>query len=762
MEHPGITAALRTCAAFERRHPDPDARSAAYDDLELFYKIAVDPRDVRSLSRNVRAVMRETLALAAGVRVRSWHEREVLQVVFDLALEPVFVAPEVPALPAFEATERRDAIVVWAPHLDASSCALYAEALAGARLSVFVIGARGDRVPGTAQFVPVELAGDVLGRAAVIVDASTIDPGWSIALARLGRPMAIAMCAGAQAYLDGAFYFQPWMRGDIALAVAQALGAPAPLLRARAPDGPAEVVPLATIVTGAAGAPAALADAVVLRARGEAFELAFAFGHPFADAAAVIATGMRARERDPVAAYDAFAASERNDRGDAVASFTTIPRPLLETLRQCAFLADRMVYRSHAEAIRISSLLGLYNRPWRIAEPRDRTVPPPAPRSPDGRIVVWTPRVAPDRLGVVRLALDALGLPVTTIDALASTAEMHDALVRAAVVVAPSHDDPGAAVALAAWGIPVCAPVSSGAGEFLRGCTLYAPSDRASIVGAVRAALTAGPPSRRAAPFADPWPPREAARGIEPEVLVIVRVSGGEGGCERTRASIAAQRYGNVSVVEVADRPGRIAHGVNAAVAASSAPYVAVVDAGDELFPDHLALLCAALERSGLPVAYAETLIAQRAPGAPSPAGYALVARRPVEVWSMAVDDALMAGPLRSVLRREELLEAGGWNTHFAYAGDHELFLRLRKRADFVYVERVTSRTERPRRTRVPAPGVLLGEYALLYALHPFPGRPAIAAKRAAVLDHLRTYADLAFTPPPLRLPRLEQVVEAP
>jgi len=128
----------------------------------------------------------------------------------------------------------------------------------------------------------------------------------------------------------------------------------------------------------------------------------------------------------------------------------------------------------------------------------------------------------------------------------------------------------------------------------------------------------------------------------------------------------------------------------------------------------------------------------------------------------MAVDDAMMAAPLRSLLRRDELLEAGGWNAHFAYAGDHELFLRLRKRADFVYVERVTSRTERPRRANTPGPGVLLGEYALLYALHPLPGRPAIAARRAAVLAHLRTSAELGFVPPPVRLPRSEQVVEAP
>jgi hypothetical protein len=234
MEHPGITAALRTCAAFEERHPDPDARLAAYDDLEYHFKIAVDPRevrDVRALSRNVRAKMRDVIALASGVRVRSPQELEVLQIVFEVAFEPVFVAPPLRELPPVEVGARRDAIVVWAPHLRAGDCALYAAALEDFRLAVFIVGASGERVPGNAQLAPMEHAAELLTRAAVIVDTSTIDPGWTLALAQLGRPMAATVSAGAQAYLEGITYFRPWMRGEVARAVAQALGAPPPTVR---------------------------------------------------------------------------------------------------------------------------------------------------------------------------------------------------------------------------------------------------------------------------------------------------------------------------------------------------------------------------------------------------------------------------------------------------------------------------------------------------------------------------------------------------
>ena len=69
------------------------------------------------------------------------------------------------------------------------------------------------------------------------------------------------------------------------------------------------------------------------------------------------------------------AANERNDRGDPRSSYSTIPGPVLETLRQCAFLADRIVYRSEAEALRLGSILGIFACPATIAPPRDATVP---------------------------------------------------------------------------------------------------------------------------------------------------------------------------------------------------------------------------------------------------------------------------------------------------------------------------------------------------------------------------------------------------
>jgi hypothetical protein len=758
MEHPGITAALRTCAAFESRYPDLDDRLRAYDDLEFHFKIAVDPRevrDVRSLSRNVRALMREAIALADGVRVRSWEEAEVLRVVFETTFEPVFVAPVIHELPPVEVTERRDAVVVWAPDLRAEDCAIYAAALDDLRLSVFIVGARGERVAGNAQFVPFEQAGEVLSRAAAILDASTTDPGWAIALAELGRPLAVVTSSGAHAYLDGVIRFRPWMRGDIALAVAHALGAEPPRRIGMGPARTSQAERVPTIAVTAASAPAVLVDCVARRSRGETFELLLDIGHPYADAAGAIASNLFASEPDADAralAYDAFAAKERNDRGDAAPSVTMIPPPILETLRQCAVLADRLVYRSQTEAIRTNSILGLYDRPMRIAQPADATVPSPERRDPDGRIVVWAPAVPEYALGIVRIALEGIGYPVTIVDEATDGAFKRDALVHASIVIAPAHDAAGSAIALVAWGIPLCACASSGAGEWLHDVSLYLPADRAAIRAATLATFDVPPPSLRPAPLPVLPASIDIPQHAGPAVLCVVRVREGSDGLERTRASIAQQRYANIETIECAGGGGRIARSVNAAVRASGAEYVAVVDAGDELFPDHIASLVTALERSKRDVAYAETLIAHAAPG-DGIAGYTLVARKPVEVASMSVFDAMLAAPLRSLIRREELIEAGGWNEHLPNAGDHELFLRLKKRADFVYVARVTSRTWRPRSAAVtPEIGVLFAEYQLVHLLHPVPGRPALAAKRAEALGYLKTARDFSITPPPMRL----------
>jgi hypothetical protein len=239
MEHPGIASALRTAAHFERRYPDIDERRAAYDDLEHNYAIDVDPRDLRDLrvlSRTLRAVMRDVISLADAVCVRSHYEHEIVQIIFEMPVEPVFTAPIERTLPPLEPEARRYAIVVWAPHLRADDCALFAAAFADARTTVFIVSSGKGVVPnGNVQFVGIEHAGDALSHAAVVVDTTMLEPSWAIAFARAGFGVVACTSSGAHEYLEGAGFFEPWQRGALARAVARVRGLPPPRVRDAAP-----------------------------------------------------------------------------------------------------------------------------------------------------------------------------------------------------------------------------------------------------------------------------------------------------------------------------------------------------------------------------------------------------------------------------------------------------------------------------------------------------------------------------------------------
>jgi hypothetical protein len=135
------------------------------------------------------------------------------------------------AIPA-AVTDGRTDIVVYAPLDRADELGHFVTALGDLELPVTMIARDAPTIPSRVRFEPPERASAALGRARVIVDASRNDPGTALALAKLGRPLAVSSCSGAGELLLGAGTYDPWQRRSILSAVANALGAAPPVQRA--------------------------------------------------------------------------------------------------------------------------------------------------------------------------------------------------------------------------------------------------------------------------------------------------------------------------------------------------------------------------------------------------------------------------------------------------------------------------------------------------------------------------------------------------
>jgi len=136
-------------------------------------------------------------------------------------------APAVWAL----ASEPAD-VVVYAPLDRADELGHFVTALGDLEVPVTMIARDAPTIASRVCFETPERAAAALGRARVIVDASGDHPGTALALAGLGRPLVVSSVSGAAEVLHGAGTYDPWQRRSILAAVANALGAPAPAVRA--------------------------------------------------------------------------------------------------------------------------------------------------------------------------------------------------------------------------------------------------------------------------------------------------------------------------------------------------------------------------------------------------------------------------------------------------------------------------------------------------------------------------------------------------
>jgi GT2 family glycosyltransferase len=178
-----------------------------------------------------RAALVETCRLADTVVCRSWGEfGRLVDTLGGVKRDVDIVVNEDPAVPAAVTGERTD-VVIYAPELRADELGPFLTALGDLQVPLTAIARDQPMIAGRTRFEPPENAAAALGRARVIVDATTNDPGVALALAKLGRPVVVSSVSGA-AEIVRARTYDLWERRTILTAVVNSFAAPSPPVRA--------------------------------------------------------------------------------------------------------------------------------------------------------------------------------------------------------------------------------------------------------------------------------------------------------------------------------------------------------------------------------------------------------------------------------------------------------------------------------------------------------------------------------------------------
>lgn len=209
------------------------ATYASWDEVRLLFDgFGPTIADQRTeVDAEERAHLLEAMRLADAVCVASWREHDrLVGALGTLPCEVEVVIAADPAVPRAVAGERSD-VVVYAPLDRADELGHFVTALGDLELPVTIVARDAPTIAGRVRFELPENAAAALGRARVIVDGSRNAPAAALALAALGRPLAVSSAGGALEVLRGAHAYDPWNRRSILSAVASALGAAPAVLR---------------------------------------------------------------------------------------------------------------------------------------------------------------------------------------------------------------------------------------------------------------------------------------------------------------------------------------------------------------------------------------------------------------------------------------------------------------------------------------------------------------------------------------------------
>jgi hypothetical protein len=440
----------------------------------------------------------------------------------------------------------------------------------------------------------------------------------------------------------------------------------------------------------------------------------------------------------------------------------------------CA-IADRVVFRSAVERERCRRLFGEHPARSVTGVPPDDRVPPPPLHAParEAHVALWVADVAPALIDVAVAMLWDLRSPLRVVDAAAPDAAAILSSARTIVALDPS--DPAAAIALARYGVPLCAPWTSGAEEYVDGIHGYEPWSRAGIADAVLRA-TGGPPPR--ALRSDPAPPRPqsvAVRERAPLVSIVMPTWNRPHVLRTALSDLRAQTYPNVEVIVVnnaglpvgdvvAEFPGTqlIDRDVNSGnptlprndgFARSRGEFVTFLDDDDLFFPDHVAVNVDALERTGGACTKGDFLVrlVRREPdGSETEIGWDMERNPGITTYELLIANRI--GYMAVFCRRSAIETVGAFDPKSG-AEELEMWVRLASRFDFVHLDRPTTaytiRSDWAGSATALHHHTFGDAYETFYRKHPADGLPHIAAARQQFVQQLR-----AQTSPPPRRPR--------
>lgn len=441
----------------------------------------------------------------------------------------------------------------------------------------------------------------------------------------------------------------------------------------------------------------------------------------------------------------------------------------------CA-IADRVVLRSVIERERCRWLFG--ERPAREAlgvADDDRVPAPPADAVARGEhVALWTADVAPTLVAVADAMLWDLRAPVRMVDH--STPDAARILASARAIVALDPDDPAAAIALARYGVPLCATWTSGAAEYVDGLESYEPWARIPFVEAILRAFGGESPRVRGASTVPPSPRPAIVRERAPLVSIVMPTWNRPHDLRANLTRLQAQTYPNTEIIVVnnagapvedvvAEFPGTILVNRtentgnstmprNDGYARSRGAFVTFLDDDDWFFPDHVAANVEALERTGAACAYSNFLVrlVRREPdGTETELGWDLERNPGITSFELLVANRI--GYLTVFFRRTALEAVGPFDPEGLGGEEVEMWLRLAQRFDYVHLDRPTTaytiRTNWSGQATAQNHHLFAGGYEYVYRRYGATGLPHVLAARERYLAHLRS----SDTPAP-RQPR--------
>lgn len=438
-------------------------------------------------------------------------------------------------------------------------------------------------------------------------------------------------------------------------------------------------------------------------------------------------------------------------------------------------IADLVVFRSVVERERCGRLFG--ERPARAAiavADDDRVPQPPAASERGHHVALWIADVDPALVDVARAMLWDVRSPLRIVDQDTPGAAALLASARAIVALDPS--DPAAAIALARYGVPMCATWTSGAAEHVDGLQSFDPWARTGLVESVLRGFGQPPPVVRVQGAGLMRSAAPTVRERAPLVSIVMPTWNRPRDLRANLTRLKAQTYPNTEVIVVnnagdpvadvladfpgvtlidrAENTGNSTKPRNDGYAQSRGEFVTFLDDDDWFFPDHVAANVDALERTGAAAAYSNflvRLVRSEPDGGETELGWDLERNPGMTTFELLVANRI--GYLTVFCRRSAIEAVGPFDPDGIGGEEVEMWLRLAQRFDFVHLDRPTTaytiRVNWNGQATALNHHLFAGGYEYVYRRYPADGLPHVLASRQRYLAHLRS----SDTPAP-RQPR--------